>query len=192
MQGRQRATIGIIGILIAIMSTLLFIFNMGSESYSNIFLFLWFLGMILIIWWFKREKSLHLKLSMVMMLSGQIIMFLFGESYIIEDNNILPFNKYFLFSSVLIGLGILYYVLKTKHKIVNRQSFSNLVKNKILKKQKYKCAKCKKILRIYDFDHKNNDRSNNSYSNCQALCLICHAMKTRKIKNNYHKFSIKI
>jgi hypothetical protein len=191
MKSRQRATIGIIGILTAIMSTF-FILSTDSGSFSFIFIFLWFLGIILIIWWFKREKSLHLKLSMGVMLSGQIIMFLFGKSYTDENNNIPIFNEYYLFSSVLIGLGILYFLFKTKRKVVNRQSFSNIVKNNILKKQKYKCAKCKKTLSIYDFDHKDNDRSNNSYSNCQALCLICHAMKTRKIKNKIHKLPIKL
>ena len=191
MKSRQRATIGIIGILTAIMSTF-FILSMESKFFSFIFLFLWFLGIILISWWFKREKSLGLKLSMGVMLSAQIIMFLFGKSYIDENNNLIIFNEYYLFKAVLIGLGIFYFVFKTKRKVVNRQSFSNLVKNKILKKQKYKCAKCKKTLSIYDFDHKDDDRSNNSYSNCQALCLICHAMKTRKIKNKIHKLSMKI
>ena len=190
MKGRQRATIGIIGVLTAIMSTF-FIISSDSESFSFIYIFLW-LGIILIIRWFKRVKSLRLKLTMGVMLSGQIIMFLFGKGYTDENNNIIISNQYFLFSSVLIGVGILYFIFKTKRKIVNRQSFNNLVKNKILKKQKYKCAKCKKILSIYDFDHKDNDRSNNSYSNCQALCLICHAMKTRKIKNKIHKLPIKI
>jgi hypothetical protein len=191
MKSRQRTTIGIIGILTAIMSTF-FILSMGSELFSFILIFLWFLGIILISWWFKREKSLRLKTSMVVMLAAQIIMFLFGKSNTDENNNIIIFNEYYLFNAVLIGLGIFYFVFKTKRKVVNRQSFSNSVKNKILKKQKYKCAKCKKNLSIYDFDHKDDDRSNNSYSNCQALCLICHAMKTRKIKNKIHKLPIKI
>ena len=43
------------------------------------------------------------------------------------------------------------------------------------------------FLNVYDFDHKDNDRSNNSYSNCQALCPICHAIKTRKKKRNLTK-----
>ncbi|HJT85674.1 MAG TPA: HNH endonuclease signature motif containing protein [Nitrososphaeraceae archaeon] len=191
MKSRQRATIGIIGILTAIMSTF-FILSMNSELFSLIFIFLWFLGIILISWWYNREKNLRLKLSMGVMLSAQIIMFLFGKSYSDENNNIILFNEFYLFNTLLIGLGIFYFVFKTKRKVVNRQSFSNLVKNEILKKQKYKCAKCKKTLSIYDFDHKDDDRSNNSYSNCQALCLICHAVKTRKIKNKIHKCSIKI
>lgn len=32
----------------------------------------------------------------------------------------------------------------------------------------------------FDFDHIDNDRSNNDFSNCQALCPNCHAIKTRR------------
>lgn len=50
-------------------------------------MFLWFTGIILVIWWFKREQSLNLKFAMGIIFTGQIVMFLFGKSYIDEDNN---------------------------------------------------------------------------------------------------------
>jgi len=34
-------------------------------------------------------------------------------------------------------------------------------------------------LEVFNFDHIDGDRSNNSFFNCQALCPNCHARKTR-------------
>ena len=60
-----------------------------------------------------------------------------------------------------------------------RKGFSILVKREAVRKQKAKCARCKRKLVDYghDFDHKNGDRSNNKLSNCQALCTPCHRRK---------------
>jgi hypothetical protein len=63
-----------------------------------------------------------------------------------------------------------------------RQHFSDSVKESVLRKQNHKCAQCKRILNVVDWDHKNGDRSNNSESNCQALCPNCHAIKTRSAR----------
>lgn len=60
-----------------------------------------------------------------------------------------------------------------------RQHFSDSVKESVLRKQNHKCAHCKRILNVVDWDHKNGDRSNSNESNCQALCPNCHAIKTR-------------
>jgi hypothetical protein len=177
----QRGIIGIFGILLAIIATALFIISLKNQDFIFPSMFLWFTGIILVIWWFKRERSLNLKFAMGIIFTGQIVMFLFGKSYIDEDNNFI-LNRYLLFSLFLIGVGMLYFLIKSRKKFVIRQYFSSKVKSQILKKQNYKCATCKKFLSVYDFDHKDNDRSNNSYSNCQALCPICHAIKTRKIK----------
>jgi hypothetical protein len=68
---------------------------------------------------------------------------------------------------------------KTRGKRRERQHFSDSVKQNILRKQDHKCAHCKRILNVVDWDHKNGDRSNNNESNCQALCPNCHAIKTR-------------
>jgi len=72
--------------------------------------------------------------------------------------------------------------LKRRGKHRERQHFSDSVKESVLRKQNHKCAHCKRILNVVDWDHKNGDRSNNSESNCQALCPNCHAIKTRSTR----------
>ena len=54
-----------------------------------------------------------------------------------------------------------------------------------------KCRRCKRPLRwgsrAYDFDHKDNNPSNNSQTNCYLVCKVCHGeatvLKKRRIKN---------
>jgi len=60
-----------------------------------------------------------------------------------------------------------------------RKYFSAKVKRATLKKQRHKCAFCKWNTDIFDFDHKDGNRSNNKLSNCLALCPNCHAKKSR-------------
>jgi hypothetical protein len=72
--------------------------------------------------------------------------------------------------------------LKGRGKRRQRQHFSNSVKQIVLRRQDHKCAHCKRILNVVDWDHKNGDRSNNSESNCQALCPNCHVIKTRSAR----------
>jgi hypothetical protein len=72
--------------------------------------------------------------------------------------------------------------LKRRGKRRERQHFSDSIKEIILRKQNHKCAYCKRILNVVDWDHKNGDRSNISESNCQALCPNCHAIKTRSAR----------
>jgi len=53
-----------------------------------------------------------------------------------------------------------------------------------------KCRQCKRSLqwgeRTYDFDHKDNNPSNNSQKNCFLVCKVCHGkhtvIKKRKVK----------
>jgi hypothetical protein len=53
-----------------------------------------------------------------------------------------------------------------------------------------KCRRCRRPLtwgdRTYDFDHKDNNPSNNSQRNCRLVCKSCHGhvtvVKKRKIK----------
>ena len=70
-------------------------------------------------------------------------------------------------------------LLTGRFKEGERKSFSVLVKREALRKQKTKCARCKRKLVEYglDFDHRNGDRSNNKLSNCQVLCTPCHRRK---------------
>jgi len=65
---------------------------------------------------------------------------------------------------------------------LKRKSFSQTAQEITLIKQAYRCNICKKKLDIINFDHIDGDRSNNSITNCQALCPNCHAKKTRKIE----------
>lgn len=181
MRSNQRGIIGIFGIILAIIATPLLIISLKNQEFVFLSILLWFVGVLILIWWFKREKSLNLKFAMGIIFTGQIVMFVFGESYI-DDNNKFILNKYILFSLFLIVFGLLYFLIKSSKRFAIRQYFSSEIKSQILKKQNYKCAGCKKFLNVYDFDHIDNDRSNNDYNNCQALCPICHALKTRKMK----------
>jgi 5-methylcytosine-specific restriction endonuclease McrA len=45
---------------------------------------------------------------------------------------------------------------------------------------------------VWNYDHKNGDRSNNKITNCQALCPNCHAKKTRGLLKSKVKSSKKL
>lgn len=97
MRSGQRRVIGIFGIIISIIATPLFILSLKNQYIIFPWMFLCFIGIILVIWWFKRERSLNLKLAMGIIFTGQIVMFLFGKGYIDEDNNVI-LNRYLLLS----------------------------------------------------------------------------------------------
>ena len=65
---------------------------------------------------------------------------------------------------------------------LKRKSFSQITQEITLIKQDYRCNMCTKKLDAINFDHIDGNSSNNSISNCQALCPNCHAKKTRKRK----------
>jgi hypothetical protein len=93
-----------------------------------------------------------------------------------------------IFGLIVLSLGFILSILalaafRRRHKrrkSRERKGFPRYVKEKILRKQDHKCAHCRKVLNVVDWDHKNGDRSNNKENNCQALCPNCHAVKTRK------------
>jgi len=66
-----------------------------------------------------------------------------------------------------------------KKKPGKRKNFSKKTKQLALIRQNYRCAKCCTRLKYRDFHHKKS-KSDNDISNCEALCLDCHAEKTRK------------
>lgn len=62
-----------------------------------------------------------------------------------------------------------------------RYSFSEEIRREVLRLQHYRCANhgCKaRDWKEFDFDHIKG-RSDNSITNCQALCKYHHAKKTR-------------
>jgi hypothetical protein len=88
----------------------------------------------------------------------------------------------FIVIIVIVVIIIAAIARKIKHrrgKHRERQDFSESVKEHTLDQQHHRCAKCKRLLNVVDYDHKDGDRSNNKESNCVALCPNCHAVKTR-------------
>jgi len=67
-----------------------------------------------------------------------------------------------------------------------RKNFSEAFKKLVRKSQNHKCIKCKEKLEegAIEYHHIDGNRSNNSLSNCEALCSNCHSKKTRKNRTN--------
>ena len=65
--------------------------------------------------------------------------------------------------------------------LIPRKDFSESTRNYILARQGNVCNICKNPSKFYDFHHIGR-RDDNSASNGEALCLECHAEKTRKNK----------
>ncbi|MFZ0555844.1 MAG: HNH endonuclease signature motif containing protein, partial [Nitrososphaeraceae archaeon] len=85
-----------------------------------------------------------------------------------------------LISILLIAVAaVIGIVIKKLTRKKERRGFHDIVKERVLKKQNHRCAHCKRLLNVVDWDHKNGKRYDNSESNCQALCPNCHAIKTR-------------
>lgn len=101
------------------------------------------------------------------------------------DSLLQPSSFILLFSIVVTGLVL--NSLKKLRKRTNRvrKGFSQGTRERILRKQNYRCAYCRKVLKVIDYHHKNGNRSDNRENNCQALCPNCHAIKTRNklVKN---------
>jgi hypothetical protein len=88
-----------------------------------------------------------------------------------------------LILTLLIGvaavIGGIIKKLSRNKKQKERRDFPDIIKERTLKKQNHRCADCKRLLNVVDWDHRNRKRYDNSESNCQALCPNCHAIKTR-------------
>jgi hypothetical protein len=127
--------------------------------------------------------------AIVAVIAGNIIIFssptiVYGLSSSVEINeNIEEYNLRELlvfFLLFLILFGLLTWLLRIlKYRTKKRRSFSIQTKNLILKNQKFRCSICRMNVGIWDYDHKDGNRRNNKVSNCQALCPICHAKKSR-------------
>jgi hypothetical protein len=180
------------GIILIIGSSLLFAkSNQVTDPQKNDqdiqLLFLWLLGIALIIIWMRKERSDLLKISMVFVVLGQIMLWVL----IWEPGNQNTFDSITInqigFIVIILWLisGILVLIKKKKkYKYIERKEFPESLKEEILQKQKYKCGHYKTYLRVREFDHKDGDRSNNDISNCQALCPTCHSLKTSRDRKN--------
>ena len=62
---------------------------------------------------------------------------------------------------------------------VKRRAFTQDTKDLVLSRQNYRCNLCGVTPQHWNFDHIGS-RGNNSPSNYQALCLDCHADKTKR------------
>ena len=80
-------------------------------------------------------------------------------------------------------------VEKSLSKPTKRRRFTKSDMIKTLDLQKKRCKICQNKLKECDFDHADGDSSNDSLSNCQALCPNCHAKKSRRKKQKTLKFS---
>ena len=98
-------------------------------------------------------------------------------------------NLYFFGSIIpLLTSFVIYAIIqieKKQHKgrmvYLTREPFSELVKQTTLQNQDGKCNMCNMSLSNYviEYDHIDNDKTNNQLSNCQALCINCHSKKIR-------------
>jgi len=101
--------------------------------------------------------------------------------------NLKPLQQFVVLAGVVIVLAEL--APKTNYlnyiqpipNLIPRKDFSESTKNYILARQGNVCNICKNPSKFYDFHHIGR-RDVNSASNGEALCLECHAEKTRKSK----------
>ncbi|HJS65584.1 MAG TPA: HNH endonuclease signature motif containing protein [Nitrososphaeraceae archaeon] len=179
MKSNYKNTVGILGLIISFFGTIFF--GLGTiyrseESFSSSSFLICIIGIILLVWWLKHVKRIGIKIAMIILLIGQLLIFLFPESIFRLDGNYGNNMTFFVFIVFLIGITLSIKSIRKRYKI--RQNFSKSIKNQILQKQKHKCVACKKMPPLFHFDHKDGNRSNNGLKNCQALCPNCHSIKT--------------
>ena len=75
-----------------------------------------------------------------------------------------------------------YYYSDPKPLPAPRKDFPETTKKLTKIKQGFVCNSCKKPPKFWEFHHIDGNRSNNKPSNCEGLCLDCHADKHRKMK----------
>ena len=61
-----------------------------------------------------------------------------------------------------------------------RLNFPESTKQIVKILQGFRCKMCGRFLDVVNFDHVDDNRSNNHITNCRALCPNCHAKKTRR------------
>ncbi|OLC92667.1 MAG: hypothetical protein AUI92_04695 [Thaumarchaeota archaeon 13_1_40CM_3_38_6] len=103
-----------------------------------------------------------------------------GQSYSGNNGTIIGIVVFIIIIAIIAG------VAKSRGKSTTlesgtlaRRHFSQDVRDMTLQQQEGKCAMCGRHASSYQFDHIDGDHSNNSPSNCQALCPNCHDRKSR-------------
>jgi hypothetical protein len=105
-----------------------------------------------------------------------------------NDEDIGPFIIFLIIVVIIYSIYEKFTKRYGKHR--ERRYFPDSVKEDTIRKQHHRCAICKRNAGVWDFDHKDGNRSNNSPRNCQALCPNCHAKKTRGLLKHEKKSSI--
>ena len=129
--------------------------------------------------WFAITIGSFLSSGLVIALIGDLLkppFYNFGAPY--NGTNDVTIIGAFLF---LVGLmlGFMFVFGKPNQRKKKRRAFTQDTKDLVLRRQNYRCNICGVTPSNWDFDHIGS-RSNNSPSNCQALCLDCHRDKTRR------------
>ena len=65
-----------------------------------------------------------------------------------------------------------------KAREVFRHGWTVIEKDQVRERQDGKCNRCKRSPERWEYHHLDGNRSNNSLSNCEALCPNCHSVKT--------------
>lgn len=107
-------------------------------------------------------------------------------------------NNYWTVHGFRIWVHYFYYIcsscsrnmveIKTqRRKYLLSRSFAESIKKETLCDQNCKYAFCRRSTGLWDYDRIDGNRSHNDYSNCQALCINCHAEKTRELLKQQRK-----
>ena len=107
-----------------------------------------------------------------------------GSQFVDEESTSSSSSGYeisaFLLLVIFSGTVIIIYKLR-RRRSRRRRNFSAETIRETFRKQDYKCAECNKGIttKLYDKHHKDGNRSNNSVSNLELLCVTCHAKISR-------------
>ena len=157
---------------------------------------IWLIGLAFIGYWFLEGTYSHLEdFAMILVVIGQLTFW--GVVHYIKSGLMNQISIAIIFILIVWTLAIIifyyeriyyykraeleseFYSSKVRTR-PERKSFSRYVKDEILERQQNRCAMCNDKLFYPHFDHIDGNRSNNSLSNCQALCPNCHELKTRR------------